>query len=252
MILQHAYRIVLITIFSAAAITFVSLMFVRAPYGRYTRNGWGPMVRARVAWIVMEAPAVFVILIFYSTGTSMTTPLTIFILLWQTHYVYRTFIYPLLMRGARKGFPVALILMAMVFNGANGFVNGYHLFHAENAYPVSWLVDPRFLIGVFLFFWGMYVHIRCDHILRNLRGPEDTDYRIPYGSMYRFVSAPNYFGEIVQWCGWALATWSLAGLSFAVFTAANLIPRALSHHKWYARTFPEYPKNRKAVLPFVM
>ena len=158
----------------------------------------------------------------------------------------------MLMRSGKKEFPVVLILMAMVFNGANGYVNGYYLFRLSELYSPSWLLDSRFFIGAFIFLWGMYVHVRSDHLLRNLRGPGETEYKIPYGGMYRFVSAPNYFGETIQWCGWALATWSLAGLSFAVFTATNLIPRALSHHKWYAKTFPEYPHKRKAVIPFIL
>ncbi len=250
--LFSAYRILLIGIFIAAAATSLILLFVRAPYGRYTRAGWGPRISARFAWIIMESPAVFLILILYLTGTKKTAPLTLFILLWQVHYIYRTFVYPLLMRGRRKGFPVILILMAMIFNCANGYVNGYHLFFSERTYPVSWLLDPRFLIGVSLFIWGLYVHLRSDHILRTLRAPGETGYKIPYGSMYRYVSSPNYFGEIVQWCGWAVATWSLAGLSFAVFTAANLIPRAISHHKWYENNFPKYPKERRAVVPFLL
>jgi hypothetical protein len=53
----------------------------------------------------------------------------------------------------------------------------------------------------------------------------------------------------MMWTGWAVATWSLAGLSFALFTAANLIPRAVSHHRWYRRTFADYPRRRKAVIP---
>ena len=252
MSLQQIYRTLLIAIFSTAGITFVVLMLIRAPYGRYSRRGWGPAVSARSAWIVMEFPAVLVILSLYLTGQNKTIPLAVFVLLWQMHYMYRTFIYPLLMRGGGKGFPVVLILVAMAFNTANGFVNGYHLYFGQRVYTVTWLLDPRFIIGVFVFLWGMYVHIRCDHILRNLRQPGETGYKIPHGSMYRYISAPNYFGEIVQWCGWAVATWSLAGLSFAVFTAANLLPRALSHHAWYLNVFPEYPKKRKAVVPFIL
>ena len=210
------------------------------------------MVPAKIAWIVMELPAVFVILALYVTGSEKTTPLTVLILMWQLHYIYRTFIYPALMRGGGKGFPVVLILMAMVFNAANGFINGYYLFHGQRAYALSWLLDPRFIIGALFFLWGFYTHIRCDHILKNLRAPDETDYKIPYGNMYRYVSAPNYFGEIMQWCGWALAIWSPAGLAFAVFTAANLVPRGIAHHKWYVKTFPEYPKERKAVIPFIL
>lgn len=252
MALHSWYTILLVAIFAAAGVTFCALMFVRAPYGRYARKGWGPEVHARTAWIIMEMPAVLVILIFYISGPNKTAPLTLFILLWQTHYVYRTFVYPLLMRGAKKGFPVVLILMAMVFNSANGYVNGYHLFYSNRIYTVSWLLDPRFIAGVLLFLCGLYIHIRCDHILMTLRKPHETGYKIPHGNMYRYISAPNYFGEIVQWSGWAIATWSLAGLSFAVFTAANLIPRALSHHAWYRKTFDEYPDQRRAVIPFIL
>jgi len=42
-----------------------------------------------------------------------------------------------------------------------------------------------------------------------------------------------------------------AGLAFAVWTIANLAPRARSNHKWYRETFPDYPENRKALLPGV-
>jgi len=44
-------------------------------------------------------------------------------------------------------------------------------------------------------------------------------------------------------------TWSLPGLSFAVWTAANLIPRALHHHSWYKKEFKDYPQKRKAIFP---
>jgi protein-S-isoprenylcysteine O-methyltransferase Ste14 len=67
--------------------------------------------------------------------------------------------------------------------------------------------------------------------------------------LYRWISCPNYLGEIVEWSGWALATWSLPGLAFAVWTAANLAPRAHSHHLWYREHFEDYPPQRKALLP---
>jgi hypothetical protein len=42
-----------------------------------------------------------------------------------------------------------------------------------------------------------------------------------------------------------------SGLAFALFTACNLVPRALANHRWYQRRFPEYPPERKIILPFV-
>ena len=42
---------------------------------------------------------------------------------------------------------------------------------------------------------------------------------------------------------------ALAGWAFAVFTIANLAPRALTHHKWYRAQFPDYPPERRALIP---
>ena len=42
-----------------------------------------------------------------------------------------------------------------------------------------------------------------------------------------------------------------AGLAFAVFTAANLGPRARSNHSWYQENFPDYPEGRRALIPGV-
>ena len=55
--------------------------------------------------------------------------------------------------------------------------------------------------------------------------------------------------EIVEWLGWALLTWSPAGLAFAAWTMANLVPRARAHHRWYRERFPDYPARRKALVP---
>ena len=62
----------------------------------------------------------------------------------------------------------------------------------------------------------------------------------------------HYLGEIIEWTGWAIATWSPAGLAFALYTFANLAPRAITHHRWYRERFPDYPRDRKALLPFLL
>ena len=246
------YIILLVFILLSSLATFIALLFVSAPYGRYQRKGWGPGIPARFAWIMMEAPGVGLILLMFFLGKMKTTPYVILIALWQAHYIYRTFLYPFIMRGAKKTFPIILILMAILFNSMNGYINGWELFFSASSKTVAWFHDGRFICGVVLFLSGFLIHFSSDRILRNLRETGDTGYRIPAGGMYRLVSAPNYFGEILQWFGWALATWTLAGLAFALFTTANLIPRGISHHKWYKSAFREYPPNRRAVIPFIL
>jgi steroid 5-alpha reductase family enzyme len=136
----------------------------------------------------------------------------------------------------------------------NGYLNGRWLFTFAPAgqYGVAWLADPRFVLGAALFLAGYLINQHADKVLLDLRRPGETGYKIPRGGLYRLVSCPNYLGEIVEWSGFALASWSLPGLGFAIWTVANLLPRAVAHHRWYRETFPEYPAERRALIPFVL
>jgi len=247
-----APRIVLYAIFAAAAATLAALFLRSAPYGRHYRDGWGPCLQARTAWIIMELPAVVAIAAMALTAPSVSVVAIVFLAAWECHYLYRTFAYPALMTSSPRTFPALLVAIAWVFNTANGYVNGWRLFWSPSAYSLDWLRDPRFVAGALLFAAGLSTHVWADAVLRRLRGPGETGYRIPRGGLYELVSAPNYLGEIVEWLGWALATWSFAGLSFALFTIANLLPRALSHHAWYRRTFADYPRKRRAIIPLIL
>jgi len=234
-----------------SVVTFVSLFVITAPYGRHTRAGWGPMIRSTYGWVIMEAPASLAFLAFYLTGEHRAdaAPLAL-LLLWQLHYVNRAFIYPFRRRGGDKPMPLAIAGMAIAFNAANTYLNARYISHFA-VYPAGWLGSARFLGGLALFFFGLAVNQQSDEILRNLRAPGDQGYKIPHGGLYRFVSMPNYFGELVEWSGFALAAWSPAALVFVVWTAANLAPRAWANHRWYRRTFPDYPTGRRALVPFL-
>lgn len=248
----NAYSIVLYAIFIASAATFVALLFLEAPYGRFTRGGWGVTLSARWAWAIMEFPAALSILMMALLSSGYGPIPLIFLAVWEIHYLYRTFVYPRLLRGSgSKYMPIVLVLMAILYNVGNGYVNGYNLF-VRRVYDASWLADPRFIAGMAVFACGMVMHIGSDRTLQKLRPAGTREYGVPHGGMFRFVSSPNYLGEIIQWGGFALATWSVAGLSFAVFTVANLLPRALSNHRWYQETFPDYPRERRAIIPFLL
>ncbi|MBL8682718.1 MAG: DUF1295 domain-containing protein [Myxococcales bacterium] len=235
-----------------ALLTFISLLFVTAPYGRHAREGWGPSLSPRVAWVVMECPAVFLWAIVFFTGEHSHQLGSVALLaLWMLHYGYRTFIYPWRLKPSAKRTPLVIALTAVAFNSLNAAVNAGQVSHVR-AYSSEWLTDARFIMGALLFALGYYINHQSDAILLSLRKPGETGYKIPHGGLYRWVSCPNYFGELLEWVGWTVATWSFAGLSFALYTAANLIPRALDNHRWYQKTFDDYPKDRRAVIPFIL
>ncbi|VDK86427.1 unnamed protein product [Litomosoides sigmodontis] len=98
----------------------------------------------------------------------------------------------------------------------------------------------------------MVINITSDSILRNLRKNGKSDYKIPYGGLFEYVSGANFFGECIEWAGYALLTRTLPAFAFAFFTLCNLAPRAYQHHRWYQQKFDKYPKDRKAFIPFVI
>lgn len=232
--------------------TLVALLWITAPYGRHVREGWGKTVPSRVGWILMELPAVAVFIGIYAMGEHAleTTPLVL-LAFWQLHYVHRTFVFPFRLRAGGKRMPLSIPLMAIGFNSLNAYVNARWISHL-GAYSDAWLLDPRFLAGALVFLVGMAINLHADTVLIHLRKPGESGYKIPTGGLYRFITAPNYFGEIVEWCGWALMSWSLGGIAFAVYTIANLAPRAIANHKWYREKFEDYPPARKALVPFVL
>jgi 3-oxo-5-alpha-steroid 4-dehydrogenase 1 len=233
--------------------TFFLLLFVTAPYGRHTRSGWGPSIPARAGWILMEAVAPLAFVYFFLKGNKSPNPVTVLFLgLFVLHYLNRSFIYPFRMKNSDRPMTVSVVLMGMFFNSVNGLINGRYLNLFSSRYTAAWLLDFRFITGAVLFLLGMAVNLHSDGILRSLRSEDDPGYKIPTGGVFQLVSCGNYFGELIEWIGWAFLTWSLAGLTFAVWTTANLVPRALAHHHWYLDTFPDYPEKRKAIIPYIL
>jgi len=234
-----------------AGAAFLALLFVTAPYGRHQRSGWGPTIPSRLGWVLMESPSVVLFAAVYALGDHawQAAPLVLGSM-WLFHYIHRTLVFPFRLREKGKRIPLVIAGMAFVFNVLNVYVVARWISHFGE-YGTSWLWDPRFLIGALVFAVGSGINHRADTTLIALRKPGETGYTIPRGWLFDRVTSPNYFGEIVEWFGYAIATWSLAGLAFAVFTAANIGPRAFANRRWYRETFPDYPADRKALIPFV-
>lgn len=223
---------------------------VAAPYGRHTKAGWGPLINNRLGWALMEIISPLSLLYWLWKGTPSLDPvLVVLVGLWVLHYLNRSIIFPLRIHTRGKQIPLAIVLSAGVFNIANGFFNGYWWGFLADPYPAGWGYDARMIGGGILFFAGVWINHRADNMLIALRKPDETGYKIPHGWLFKYISCPNHFGEILEWLGFAIMAWNLPAFSFAIWTAANLIPRSLAHHRWYKSHFDNYPRERKAVIP---
>ncbi len=234
-------------------VVFVVLYFVEAGYGYLFNPKFGFPLSNKVGWVLMEAPAFFVMAWWCCKADGTQSVQLVLAALYLLHYFQRSFIFPLLMRGRSK-MPVGIALMGLLFNSINAYLIGCWLFElAPTGYYAGWFGDLRFWSGLVIFLLGMGINMQADHIVRNLRKPGDTRHYIPRGGMFRYVSSANYFGELVEWTGFAIATWSWTGTLFVWWTFANLAPRSASLYKRYEKEFgAEFTSlRRKRILPFI-
>ncbi|ELK08156.1 3-oxo-5-alpha-steroid 4-dehydrogenase 1 isoform X1 [Pteropus alecto] len=231
----------------------VLLEVVGLPYGRYTSPGSAWQLSATTAWVVQELPSL-VVPLFVCVATAAERlrrwPNRVLLAMFVVHYIHRSLIFPFLIRGGK---PTSwyVCVMAFVFCTYNGYLQSRYLSHYA-VYADDWVTDPRFLAGFVLWLTGMLINIHSDGILRNLRQPGQTGYGIPRGGLFEYVSTANYFGEVLEWCGYGLASWSVQGAAFALFTFCVLLCRARQHHRWYLEKFEDYPKFRKIMIPFLL
>lgn len=251
---MESFEMLLWLMTAMAVVVFVSLYFVDAGYGKMISPKWGWAVNNKVAWVLMEAPVFFVMLYFWLTADDMwaVAPLVMF-LLFELHYFQRSFVFPFLLKGKSK-MPVAIMTMGIIFNCINGYIQGMWIFRLSgNMYTAEWLTSPQFIIGAVIFFVGLAINWHSDYVIRHLRKPGDTRHYLPQKGMYRYVTSANYFGEIVEWTGFAVLTWSFAGLVFLIWTCANLVPRANSIYHKYEKEFADEfdSKKLKRVFPYL-
>ncbi len=241
--------------------TVLGAFVMDTPYGRFGSVKWGIRLNPKWGWFLMELPATlaFFPIFFLGKNCFETVPL-ILCFIWFVHYGNRGFLFPLSMRvhpDAKKTFNILVVSIGMLVTAIHGYLNARYFSEISTQYTIDWLSDPRFIIGIIIYYYGFINNLRSDQILRNLR-PKDGEeiaaedrYKIPYGGWFKYVSCPQYLSELIAWTGFAIFTWSPGGIFILGISAANLIPRAFQTHKWYKEKFPDYPKERKALIPFL-
>ena len=240
---------------SAAAMHFAGMMPIS---NREERKGLLLLgsIDKKLGWVILETPVLVTVVFCYLAGLKAgggeINVSVVFVAAFFIHYFHRALIYPYRLKVKGKRMPVMIMLFAMIFYIVNGYMIGYY-FGAFKAYETSWLTDPRFIIGLTLFVVGMTINIHSDNILIKLRKPGETDYKIPSGGFYRWVSCPNYFGEMLEWIGFAVMSWSIVGLVFSLWIALPLMAQARNAHRWYRGHFgDEYPAERRAIIPYLL
>jgi len=207
-----------------------------------------------IAWWTMEQPSFLVpavsLFAYWRAGHAFH-PGVAMLGLFMLHYLQRAFIYPWLSRG--RPYPAHAWISAMCFTACNGTMQANDLLYGPASH-LSWssLASPRVCAGAALFLCGMAANVHADWVLRNLRKPGETAYKVPRGGLFEYVSGANFVAEVFEWSGYGLVCLSLAPLAFSAFNWLGIGTRAIVTHQWYLDKFGgEYPAGRKRLIPFV-
>ena len=203
------------------------------------------LIPGKLTWCTMElvSPVCFIIAL-YTHSHSLTQPQLITSLLFITHYVNRSIIYPLF-NPSQSASHLLVLLSATAFNTANGSLQGWYAARVEK-------ID---CIGVSVMVLGFSGNVYHDVLLFNTKRRAKGGYAIPSGGLFDYVSFPNYFCEWIEWLGYALATKSWLHsppFTFLLALIAVMLPRAYNGQRWYRARFNDYPASRKIVIPYIL
>ena len=251
---------------------FLSLLFIKAYYGKFFNSNTEetnciqkllrkifPVIPSRISWIIQECPCVFVTLFYlvYNFGNYNYKNILV-ILPFLIHYIHRTFIFPFVIHSSKNN-PLEITLMAFTFCFFNAIMINRSVLNFCAYETNFWLY---YIYGLITFCCGMYINIYSDYSMIRQRNANNeqtsgSKYIIPRGFMYELISCPNYFGELTEWLGFTVLSYSFSGLVFFVSTFANLFPRAIQYHQWYQNKFKDQFStdkelaSRKAIVPFL-
>ncbi|CAD8116194.1 unnamed protein product [Paramecium sonneborni] len=237
--------IIIILGFSFAAWTADLL---KIGYGKHLSHYMKLTLPSKLGWILYECPNLIWFIYFLSDIKFDLNSLPI--ILFVTHYFNRVIIYPLRLSPFARPIPIEVVTSAILFTTCNGYLQiSTHLNQDHQFQIFDYL---RILLGLLVFLYGMTSNIKCDNILRNLKKINSNEYKIPFGNLFELVSSGHYLGEIIEWFGYFLVSGQWSGFLFFFSTLSILSARAISTHKWYKNKFHNYPKQRKAIIPYIL
>lgn len=192
----------------------------------------------------------------YGAGASqpLTTSAAIAWACWSIHYSKRLLETVFVHRFSHGTMPIRNLFKNCGYYWGFAAYVAYHVNHPLYT-PPSVIVG---LAGLGLFALCEAGNLSCHVLLRNLRPPGTTVRRIPVPNgnpltvLFKYVSCPNYTYEFGAWLGFTLLT---SCLPAGVFAAAGMFQMslwALGKHKNYRAEFKDYPRMRKAIVPFVL
>lgn len=175
---------------------------------------------------------------------------------WSFHYIKRILETIFVHRFSHATMPITNLFKNCSYYWGFAFYVGYYINHP--LYTPASFKDAQIYLGLLGFILAELGNFSIHIALRNLRPPGTTERKIPkptinpFTSLFNFVSCPNYTYEIVAWLSFSLMTQALPALLFTLAGGGQMVIWALGKHRNYRKEFPNYPRGRKSIFPFVI
>lgn len=175
---------------------------------------------------------------------------------WTFHYAKRLLETIFVHRFSHSTMPILNLFKNCTYYWGFAFFVGYFVNHP--LYTRPYFGNAQIGAGLVLFVLSELGNLSIHLALRDLRPPGTKVRKIPFPTsnpftqLFRFVSCPNYSYEFYAWAGFTLMTQCLPA---AMFTGAGFFQMtmwALGKHRNYKKEFADYPRGRKAIIPFLI
>lgn len=115
----------------------------------------------------------------------------------------------------------------------------------------------RLIVAALTFAWAYREQWRANITLAAARKRDGRvvtyEHRVITGGLFDLVSSPQMFSEVIMYSAWYVALWGSEGWKYVLlFVWANQVTIAVVNHQWYRNKFPDYPRHRKAIIPYLL
>nr|XP_039263033.1 very-long-chain enoyl-CoA reductase-like isoform X1 [Styela clava] len=172
------------------------------------------------------------------------------------HYAKRLLETKFVHRFSHGTMPIANIFRNSIYYW--GFAAWMSYFINHPLYTPPCYGDTQIYTGLAIFIFCELGNLSIHLAFKSLRPAGSTKRQIPkptmnpFTLMFNLVSCPNYTYEAGSWIGFALMTQTVVGLLFAIVGFMQMAQWALGKHRNYRKEFPDYPRTRKAIVPFIL
>lgn len=118
--------------------------------------------------------------------------------------------------------------------------------------------DAQVYFSLASFFLCQLGNYSIHKALRDLRPEGSKERKIPmptanpFTSLFNFVSCPNYTYEVGSWIWFTVMTQSVMPGVFALLGMFQMTVWAQKKHRTYLKEFKDYPRGRRAIIPFII